>query len=250
MDNNSAECTRNRKLILPSQNTGYTTIDRKKPVTHQQVQYTIFAKPKPKRRLRSCSPLPTVIKIICLCRTSPQRLHPRTSRHQPTQAHPPQIPPRNPARRIRKVDRHWQPRARNHRIRPPPLIKLPILLILVLRNRPPISLHLLPSRAPASLNLPLAAEAQKVAGHAAEPCAVGPEIETRGGGVVAVYPGDECRGNDAGVGEEADVLERLVGGVTTCLQQRDAVEDDIGAGFWAGEERADPCVEREEAEEA
>lgn len=195
----------------------YTTRGRTNQIIHQQVQYTIFANPNPIYQQAVSRARSHMFGSSKLRGTSPQRLHPRTPRHQPTQPHPPQIPPGHTPRRIRKVQRHRQPRTRNHRIRPPPLIKLGILLILVFRNRPPISQHLLPRCAALRLHLPLAAEAQKVAGHAAKPGTVGPDIQACGSGAAAVYARDEGGRDDAGVGEQAHVFQRLVGGVATRL---------------------------------
>lgn len=129
------------------------------------------------------------------------------------------------------MERHGEPRARNHEICPPPLVELGILVVLVFGHSAAFAHHLLPDGPSAALELPLAGQAQEVAGHAAEPCAVGPEVDACRLGVAAVDGGDEGRADDTRVGKKGDVLESLVGEVAARLQHGDSMQHRICAGL-------------------
>lgn len=198
---------------------------------------------------RPLNPCTSSIQALSLRRTSPQRFHPRTPSDQSTCTHHSQVPTRNASCRARKVQRHGQPRTRNDQVGPPPLIELLVVLILVLSQCASSLLHVLPRRPVPALELPLPSQAQEVAGHAAEPCAVGPEVDARSFRIAAVDPRDERWGYDTRVGEEGDVLEGLVGSVAARLEQGDAVQHHVSTRLRARHQRAQPCVQREEAKE-
>lgn len=144
---------------------------------------------------------------------------------------------------------HGEPRAGNGQVGPPPLVKLAVLFVLVLCKCPSIGRHVLARGPPAGLELPLTHQTEIVAHDAAEPAAVCGKVQRRRLGVAAVECGNGAGRHDARVGEETDVFEELVDKVAAGLQRGDAVQDHVCAWLGARRERAQPCVQREEAKQ-
>jgi hypothetical protein len=90
------------------------------------------------------------------------------------------------------MQRHGQPRTRDHKVHPPLRIYLRVLLVLVDSHSPPIFLHFPPCLSPPSLQLRLPRQPQEIAGHTAEPEAVRPKVYPRSRGIAFIYARDEC----------------------------------------------------------
>lgn len=134
------------------------------------------------------------------------------------------------------MQRHREPRPRNHRIHPPPPI-LPLIHLPYPRH----SLLLIRPRRPLHLQiLRLARQPQEIARHPRKPEAICDRIQAGRplthvlGPRRPIHRRDERLWDNPVISQHAYVFQHLVCEVRGRLREGNAVQDGVGAGFGAG----------------